>query len=191
MLYLTGLTRWFDKLLADLAQPGRPAEALFHSIVQTSRNIERQLAARRFDLVINLQVYFKAGIVTSFTNAPVKLGFDRARARDFNWLFTTHRIPPHAQQHVQDQYFEFLDALAVPHGEPQWHLGPTDAERAAARTLVAGAGEGNGPLIGMVVASSKREKNWMPERYAEAATALAREAGARCVLLGGPSGIER
>ena len=45
----------------------------------------------------------------AFTRAPVKLGFDRARARDFNWLFTTHRIPPHAQQHVQDQYFEFLD----------------------------------------------------------------------------------
>ena len=70
--------------------------------------------SRAFDLVINLQVYFKAGIVTTFTRAPVKLGFDRARARDFNWLFTTHRIPPHAPQHVQDQYFEFLTALNVP-----------------------------------------------------------------------------
>lgn len=154
-------------------------------------DVRRRLRVRPFDVLLNLQVYFKAGIVTRLARAPVKLGFDVARARDLNWLFTTHRIPPHAQQHVQDQYFEFLDALAVPHGEPQWHLGPTDAERAAARTLVAGAGEGNGPLIGMVVASSKREKNWMPERYAEAATALAREAGARCVLLGGPSAIER
>ena len=35
---------------------------------------------------------FKAGLVTSFTRAPVKLGFDRARARDFNWLFTTDRF---------------------------------------------------------------------------------------------------
>src|SRR5579885_3723008 len=47
-------------------------------------DIRRELSAREFDLVINLQVYFKAGIVTSFTRAPVKLGFDRARARDFN-----------------------------------------------------------------------------------------------------------
>ncbi|MCE2803023.1 MAG: glycosyltransferase family 9 protein [Gemmatimonadetes bacterium] len=62
--------------------------------------IRRALHARRFDLVINLQVYFKAGIITSFTRAPVKLGFDRARARDANWLFTTHRIAPHAMQHV-------------------------------------------------------------------------------------------
>ncbi|HEY3583894.1 MAG TPA: glycosyltransferase family 9 protein, partial [Casimicrobiaceae bacterium] len=55
--------------------------------------IRRQLASRAFDLVINLQVYFKAGVVTAFSRASVKLGFDRARARDFNWFFTTHRIP--------------------------------------------------------------------------------------------------
>src|SRR2546430_4390321 len=37
-------------------------------------DIRRSLAERAFDLVINLQVYFKAGIVTSFAHAPVKLG---------------------------------------------------------------------------------------------------------------------
>jgi heptosyltransferase I len=47
-------------------------------------DVRRELAAREFDLVINLQVYFKAGIVTAFTRARVKLGFDRSRARDFN-----------------------------------------------------------------------------------------------------------
>ena len=78
--------------------------------------VRRELASRPFDLVINLQVYFKAGVITSFTRAPVKLGFDRSRARDFNWLFTTHRIPAREPgQHVQDQYFEFLEALGVPH----------------------------------------------------------------------------
>src|SRR4029079_5342232 len=93
-------------------------------------DIRRQLAGRRFDLVINLQVYFKAGIVTSFTRAAVKLGFDRARARDFNWLFTTHRIPPHAVQHVQDQYFEFLAALGVSKDPVVWDIGPWETERA-------------------------------------------------------------
>ena len=48
--------------------------------MQAFLDIRRELAARRFDVVINLQVYFKAGVVTSFTQAPVKLGFDRARA---------------------------------------------------------------------------------------------------------------
>jgi heptosyltransferase I len=151
-------------------------------------DVRRRLTGRPFDLVMNLQVYFKAGIVTWLTRSPIKLGFDYERARDANWLFTTHRIPPHAPQHVQDQYFEFLDAIGVPHGEPRWHLEPTGDERTAARTLVADA---QGPLIGMVVASSKPEKNWPPERYAEVAAALRREVGARCVLLGGTSPIER
>ncbi len=152
-------------------------------------DVRHELRSRPFDLLMNLQVYFKAGIVTWMSRSPVKLGFDFARARDANWLFTTHRIPAHAEQHVQDQYFEFLDAIGVPHGEPQWHLAPTRTERAAARSLLESVGDG--PLVGIVVASSKAEKNWMPERYAEVAVALQRETGARSVLLGGTSAIER
>ena len=76
-------------------------------------DVGRELTKRQFDLVINLQVYFKAGIVTASTRAPVKLGFDRGRARDLNWLFTNRKIPPNPVQHVQDQYFEFLTALGV------------------------------------------------------------------------------
>ena len=94
---------------------------------QAFGDIRRTLASRAFDLVINLQVYFKAGVVTSFVKAPVKLGFDRARARDFNWLFTNRKIPPHPNQHVQDQYFEFLPALDVPPEPVEWHLGPPAA----------------------------------------------------------------
>ena len=65
-----------------------------------------------------------------------KVILDMARARDFNWLFTNRKIPPHANQHVQDQYFEFIDALGVPHGEPQWTFGPwNDEERAWQRQV--------------------------------------------------------
>jgi len=152
------------------------------------RDLRRELATRPFDLVLALQVYFKAGLVTALTRAPVKLGFDFARARDANWLFTTHRIPPHEPQHVQDQYFEFLDAMGVPHGAPQWHLAPTRAERDKAAGIV---GEGEGPLVGFVVATSKPAKNWLPSRYAELARRLKRELGARVVLLGGGAPIER
>jgi heptosyltransferase I len=162
-----------------------------HRGVAAYRDIRRELARRPpFDLVLNLQVYFKAGLVTSLVPARVKLGFDRARARDLNWLFTTHRIPPHPPQHVQDQYFEFLDALGVPHGEPVWHLTPTPEERERAQALVREA-EGGGPLVGLVLATSKPEKNWLPGRYARLADLLAAERGVRCVLLGGASPIER
>ena len=148
------------------------------------RDVRRELARREFDLVINLQVYFKAGVVTSFTRAPVKLGFDRARARDFNWLFTTHRIPPHAPQHVQDQYFEFLTALNVPHDPVVWELGPWPRERPWQRDFFAGFER---PAAAIVVATSKPQKDWLPERWAQVVDALWADFGLETVLVGGRS----
>lgn len=148
-------------------------------------DIRRTLAAKRFDLVVNLQVYFKAGIITSFTRAPVKLGFDFARARDFNWLFTTHRIPPHAMQHVQDQYFEFTDWLGAPREPVRWGLAPwSEAERDWQRAFVA---KFDRPLAPIVVATSKSEKDWAPEKWAEVCDALWHDFGLQPVLVGGRS----
>jgi heptosyltransferase I len=148
-------------------------------------DIRRRLQAMAFDLVINLQVYFKAGIITGFTRAPVKLGFDRARARDANWLFTTHRIPPHPMQHVQDQYFEFCEWLGVPHEPVEWDLGPwNDAERTWQREFLA---RFDRPIAPIVVATSKAQKDWLPERWAEVSDALYHDFGLQPVLVGARS----
>ncbi|MCE9600736.1 MAG: glycosyltransferase family 9 protein [Gemmatimonadetes bacterium] len=148
-------------------------------------DVRRQLQARQFDLVIALQVYFKAGIITGFTRAPVKLGFDRARARDANWLFTTDRIEPHAMQHVQDQYFEFCDWLGVPHEPVRWDLGPwNDAEREWQRSFLA---RFDRPIAPIIVATSKPQKDWLPERWAEVSDALYHDFGLQPVLVGARS----
>jgi heptosyltransferase I len=147
-------------------------------------DVRRELSTKRFDLVINLQVYFKAGIVTSFTRAPIKLGFDRTRARDFNWLFTSHRIPQHEPQHVQDQYFEFLTALGVSPDPVEWELGPWDPERTAQRTFFE---RFERPAASIVVATSKPQKDWLPERWADVADALEFDFGLTPVLVGGRS----
>ena len=146
--------------------------------------VRRALAHCAFDVVLALQVYFKAGIVTSFTHAPVKLGFDRTRARDLNWLFTTDRIPTREGQHVQDQYFEFLEALGVPHEPVTWDLGPWAHERAWQREFLA---RFDRPIAPIVVATSKPEKDWMPERWAETCDALYNDFGLQPVLVGGRS----
>jgi heptosyltransferase I len=147
-------------------------------------DIRRALATRPFDLVIDLQVYFKAGLVTALTRAPIKLGFDRARARDLNWLFTNRRIPPHAPQHVQDQYFEFLTALGVPHEPLEWKLGPWPHEREAQRVLVEGIER---PIATLVIGTSHPQKEWLPERWAELSDALVERFGLEPVLAGGRS----
>ena len=150
-------------------------------------NAAAQLANRRFDLVINLQVYFKAGIVTGFTHAPIKLGFDRARARDLNWLFTNRKIAPSPIQHVQDQYFEFLTVLGVAPQPVEWDLGPWPQERDWQHRFVASIDR---PVASIVVATSKPEKDWFPERWAVVCDALHEKFGMRVVLVGGRSARE-
>jgi heptosyltransferase I len=147
-------------------------------------NVRRDLEAREFDLVLNLQVYLKAGAVTTFAPAPVKLGFDRERARDLNWLFTTHRIPPHEPQHVQDQYFEFLTAIGIDAEPVTWNLGPWEDERAWQRDFFSAIDR---PAASIVVATSKPQKDWLPERWAEVCDSLFADFGLQPVLVGGRS----
>ena len=148
----------------------------------------RAVAGRRFDLLLGLQVYAKAGILTALTPADVKLGFDRARARDLQWLLTNRRIPPHPPQHVQDQYFEFVRWLGVDPEPIRWDLRLTDAEREAQAAFFAGLG---GPAMAVVVGTSKAEKNWTAEGFARVLDAAAERHGLVPVLVGGPSEKER
>jgi heptosyltransferase I len=194
---LTALKRHSpDVRVTWVLQPGAAALVRGHWAVDDIVEFERSrgwraypavrsaLASRPFDVVLALQVYFKAGIVTSFTKSPIKLGFDRTRARDLNWLFTTDRIPACEGQHVQDQYFEFLEALGIPHEPVTWDLGPWEHERAWQREFLS---QFDRPIAPIVVGTSKPEKDWMPERWAAVADALWNDFGVQPVLVGGRS----
>ena len=197
---LTALKRHSpDVRVTWVLQPGAAALVRGHwavdDIVEFERSrgwraypaVRRALASRHFDVVLALQVYFKAGIVTSFARAPIKLGFDRARARDLNWLFTTDRLPEREGQHVQDQYFEFLEALGIPHEPVVWDLGPWEHEREWQREFFQ---QFDRPIAPIVVGTSKPEKDWMPERWAAVADALFHDFGLQPVLVGGRSSRE-
>lgn len=162
---------------------------LFHKKrgLQGLLDVRRALVGRSFDVVLDLQVYIKASLITALLDAPVKLGFDRARARDMNWLFTNRRIPPRAPGHVQDQYFEFLAELGVSPEPVAWNLGPWPAERARQNEL---PGDIHGPIATLVIGSTHPEKEWIPERWAELADSLRDLHGLTPVLAGGRSARE-
>jgi heptosyltransferase I len=146
------------------------------------------LRGRRFDLLLGLQVYLKAGVVTAMADAGVKLGFDRARARDAQWLFTDRRIPAHEPQHVQDQYLEFLDFLGVDPLPVTWGLELDAAER---RAQVEFFGSLDRPACAVVVGTSKPEKNWTIDGYARVLETVEATHGLQPVIVGGPSDTER
>lgn len=148
------------------------------------RDLRRILTARRFDLVLAMQSYLKAGVITWFTRAPVKLGFDPARARDGSWLFTNAALEPRGERHFQDQYLEFAEAIGVEVEPLHWNLGPWPAERAWRDVYAA---RFDRPTAALVIATSKPEKDWRPERWAEVCDALHEEFRMTPVLVGGRS----
>jgi heptosyltransferase I len=150
--------------------------------------IREALRGRHFDLLIGLQVYFKAGVITAIADADVKLGFDRVRARDAQWLFTNRRIPARGQRHVQDQYFEFLEYLGVDPEPVTWDIRFTDEERERQAAFFGGQER---RVCAMVVATSKLEKNWTPEGYARVLEVVDRDHDLQPVLVGGPAPVER
>jgi heptosyltransferase I len=153
----------------------------FRDIWRTTRN-------KRFDFVLDLQVYFKAGLITAFLDSPRKIGFDRKRARDANWLFTTERIPARGPQHVLDQYFEFIEYLGV---EPrvEWRgLASTAAEEARYDGILQPSDR---PSVGLILGTSTPARDWAAEKYVELVDRIEGDLGARAVLLGAPSPRER
>ncbi len=146
------------------------------------------LRGRRFDVALALQVYFKAGLITGMLPARRKLGFDTARARDANWLFTNERIPAHAPQHVQEQYLEFVRYLGIDPEPVEWGVHFSDQEREAQARFF---GELDRPACAVVVGTSKPAKNWTPEGYARVLEELEFTHGLQPILVGGPSPVER
>jgi heptosyltransferase I len=141
-----------------------------------------------FDLLLDLQVALKGGLVTAVTPATVKLGFDRARARDLNWLFTTARIKPGPRSHVQDQYFEFLAALNIPADPIAWQLGPRGEERSWQHGFFSRVER---PVAALVVGAGDPDREWIPERWAAVADALSNQYDLEPVIVGGESERER
>ena len=91
-------------------------------------------------------------------------------------------------QHVQDQYFEFLDALGVPHEPVEWDLGPWPEERAWQREFLA--------TFDRPIASDRRRDEQAGEGLDARAVgggvrrALSSDFGLQPVLVGGRSARE-
>ena len=150
------------------------------------REFRSNVAGRRFDLVVTLQVYLKASLLTALLDSTRKLGFDRHRARDLNWVFTTERIPPHEPQHVQDQYFEFLQHLGV-EAVHEWKFAFGQAEAEARRGFFA---ELDRPALAVVVGTTRPGKNWLPERYARVLEVAETDLGLKPIIVGSEHPVE-
>jgi heptosyltransferase I len=140
-----------------------------------------------FDLLLHLQLSIRASGAAALIPASIKLGFDKARAREMQWLFTNRQIAPREREHVLDSFLGFADALGIADKRLRWDLAlPPDA-LAYAENLIPDAQ----PTLVISACSSHHARNWLAARYASVAEHAVRRHGMRVILCGGPNQLER
>ncbi len=154
------------------------------------RDVRNALRARRFDVALCMHASLRANLLVRSLPASVRLGFDRARARDFQWLFTDQRIAAANEEHALDAMMAFATAIGAAPRPLRWDI-PLPA---AARQFAATVRSDDRPLVLVSPCSSQRARNfrnWRIENYAAVIAHLESRHRAQVVLTGGSSALER
>ena len=172
--------------------------ALYHKRAQHRGLLGRERLARRlreraFQRAILLQNAFDAAWLAWRAGIPERIGYDR----DGRGLLLTRRIPrPFPGEIPRHQRFYYLELLrraglieAIP-AEADARLGGLSARRRRGAVQWRRRGLPEGPWIGVSPgAAFGSAKQWLPERFAAAAAALAAEVGANVAVFGSSSEV--
>jgi heptosyltransferase I len=156
--------------------------------VAAYRDLRRALRGRRFDVLLHMQAALRASLASLQIKARVRVGFDRARAKDLQWLFTNRKIAAHPREHVLESFFGFTEALGIQERVMRWDI-PIPAE---ARTFAAEQLPDDGQRILLISpCSSMAYRDWSSSGYASVASYAIRHHNMKVVLCGGNSQRER
>ncbi|TDV29653.1 heptosyltransferase I [Stenotrophomonas sp. CC22-02] len=151
------------------------------------KELRRQLPPGRFEALLQMQVAFRANLLSAFIPAERRIGYDRSRSKDLHGLFINERIPDRPGIHVLDAIGSFCEPLGLRQTGVSWDLAvpPSAFEWAAAQWQDDGR-----PVLMISPCSSHVRRNWYADRYAAVAN-HATQRGWQVVLCGGRSELER
>lgn len=139
--------------------------------------------SKNFDLVLDLQRHFKSGVVSACSGAPHRIGFHRADAKEFNWIFNNLHIDAFGETISKlDHYLAFAAYLGIPTDPIEWGLTLTVDERATVEGRLASV---PGPFAVLFVGTRWQSKQWFAAQMARCAEILRGEHQLHVLLLGG------
>ena len=150
--------------------------------------LKQTLQGREFDVLLMMQAALRASLACRHIKAKIKIGFDKQRAKDFQWLFSKEKIASKPNSHVMDGLFGFAKALGIKHEIHAWNLPLSDLDKDFANSVV-----NNKKTVLISPCSSERKnnfRNWSKENFANLSTELLQR-GYQVVLTGGPSEKEK
>ena len=152
-------------------------------------DVRTALSGREFDIALCMHASMRANFLCRIINAPIRLGFDRRRARDLQWLFTNRQIPAATGEHALEAMMSFATAIGAQTRCLRWDIPLDESTRQFAAQY---AGDSR-PLVVVSPCSSQRSRNFRNWSVASYATIIQHlgDKGCRVVLTGGQSVLER
>jgi heptosyltransferase-1 len=164
------------------------------------------LRATGYDLVVDMHGQFRTAVLTLATGAPVRIGFDRPRARvwdasprkfspearkhawqgarEGSWLAYTHHIPvPTLDLHAVDRYLNVGPLLGLADGPPDFSFPIPPAAETRVDALLRSHKVGGSGLVTMAPGTIWETKHWQSEKFAEVARHFLRQ-GYAVTLMG-------
>ena len=86
------------------------------------KSIRAELKNRQFDVLLHMQMSLRASLISLFVKAKIKIGFDKQRAKDGQWLFTNKKIHYKEKQHVIDSFFGFTESIGIKEKIYNWDI---------------------------------------------------------------------
>jgi heptosyltransferase I len=154
--------------------------------------LRKQLAGRHYPVLLHMNASMRANLVSVVIPAQRRIGFDRKRARDFQWAFSNERIAEQnpTRRHVLDGLFQFAEHLGITERTMRWDIPVTlDDRQFAAEVTV-----GSGPACVISPCSSQRARNfrnWSVNNYVALIAHLQSTYGAKVILTGAATNIEK
>ena len=152
------------------------------------KDVRNKLDGKTFDIALCMHSSMRVNFLYRIIRTPIRLGFDRKRAKDFQWLFTNRRIEAAHGEHALEAMMSFASAIGAAPQPIRWDIPLGDDER----EFAADFRSPNKPLVVISPCSSNRSRNfrnWSVENYAKTIEHLN---GRKCrvILTGGPSDLE-
>jgi heptosyltransferase I len=151
-----------------------------------------RLRETRYDLVVDMHGQLRTAILTLATGAPVRIGFDRPRARvwdastrklpelarkhawqgarEGSWLAYTHRIPvPTLDRHAVDRYLSIGPILGLDGNPADFSFPISPDADASVESLMRRHGIGGGAIVTLAPGTIWETKHWGSDNFAEVA----------------------
>ncbi len=150
------------------------------------KHLRQSLSGQKFDVLLQMQLSFRANVISRFIPAKRRIGYDKSRHKEMHGWVINEQVEPLPNYHVLDGFMQFVRYLGC---QPvfDWSLPVTESDRAWAAQHI----QSHQKNIIISPCSSHHLRNWSASRYADLIDAINSRYNAHIIITASPADQEK